>query len=114
MVGIAGLHVQQGKRRHVGIVGLAVVEGFQGQRIGRRLMDTLPELADNWLGLVRLELEVFAENTCALRLYESLGFETEGRQRQRIFRAGRSAIRSSWGASDHHDAAPPLALNRSA
>ena len=89
VVGIGGLHVQQGKLRHVGIIGVAVGERFQGQGIGRRLMDTLLDLADNWIGLVRLELEVLAENTRAIRLYESLGFEIEGCQRQRIFRAGR-------------------------
>jgi putative acetyltransferase len=47
------------------------------------------DLADNWLNLRRLELEVYTDNEPAIRLYERFGFEREGTLRQHAFRAGR-------------------------
>lgn len=41
--------------------------------MGTTLMETLLDLADHWLMLVRVELEVFADNEQAIRLYEKLG-----------------------------------------
>lgn len=89
VVGIAGLHVQTGKLRHVGSVGLSVHDEFQGRGIGRALLATLLDLADNYLDLKRVELEAFTDNVRAIRLYESLGFETEGCKRQAVFRRGK-------------------------
>ena len=48
----------------------------------------LVEAADNWLGIKRLELTVFADNVPAIRLYEKFGFEHEGVMRAFAFRAG--------------------------
>ena len=89
LVGMAGLHVKRGKMRHGGELGIAVAERFQGRGIGRQLMQALLDLADNYLGLVRVELEVNADNARAIALYESLGFEREGCRRKAIFRRGR-------------------------
>ena len=89
VVGIASLHVAGGKRRHVGHIGIAVHDDFQNRGIGRSLMQVLLDLADNYLGLVRAELEVQADNPRAIHLYESLGFEHEGRKRKEVFRGGR-------------------------
>jgi putative acetyltransferase len=47
------------------------------------------ELADNWLNLTRLELEVYSDNESGVRLYERFGFEREGTLRQHAFRDGR-------------------------
>ena len=49
-------------------------------------METLLDLADHWLMLVRVELEVFADNEQAIRLYEKLGFREVGR-RKNYYRA---------------------------
>lgn len=54
-------------------------------------MAALTNLADDWLNLTRLELEVFTDNQAAIHLYEYAGFETEGRLRQYAFRQGRFA-----------------------
>lgn len=70
------------------MVGIAVHDRFQDRGIGRQLMELLLDLADNWLGLVRVELEVFADNARAIHLYESIGFEREGLERKAIFRQG--------------------------
>lgn len=84
VVGTAGLHVKQGKLRHSGVIGMMVHDRYQGRGIGRRLLAALLDLADNQLGLVRVELEVVAANERAIRLYERLGFAHEGRKRQAI------------------------------
>ncbi len=88
VVGMAGLHVAAGRRRHAGGIGIAVHDDFHGRGIGRALMEALLDVADNYLGLVRVELEVMADNDRAIKLYESLGFQTEGRKRKDIFRHG--------------------------
>lgn len=77
------------RRRHVGAIGISVHEDWQGKGIGKELMRAIVDLADNWLNLTRLELEVYAENEAALRLYEHFGFEVEGRLRQHALRDGR-------------------------
>ena len=46
------------------------------------------DLADKWLNLTRLELEVYADNEAAIRLYERFGFEHEGVLRRHAFRNG--------------------------
>jgi putative acetyltransferase len=51
-------------------------------------MAAMIDLADNWLGLRRLELEVWADNAAAIHLYEKFGFVVEGTGRQFARRAG--------------------------
>ena len=88
VVGMAGLHVKEGKHRHVGWLGLAVHDAFARRGIGRALTGALLDLADNALNLVRVQLEVFADNARAIKLYHDLGFTEEGRQRKAYFRDG--------------------------
>jgi putative acetyltransferase len=76
------------RRRHVGIIGISVSEAWQGKGVGKVLMQAGIDLADNWLNLMRLELEVYADNESAIRLYERFGFEREGVLRQHAFRNG--------------------------
>jgi putative acetyltransferase len=65
-----------------------VHDDYVNQGIGRALMERLLDLADNWLGLKRVELDVMADNAPAIHLYESLGFEREGIKRAAMFRGG--------------------------
>ena len=46
-------------------------------------------LADEWLNITRLELEVYVTNPAALRLYEKFGFVVEGTLREYAFTEGR-------------------------
>ncbi len=82
--GIVGaLSVEGGrfrKVRHVGEVGVSVAREWRGGGVGRRLMETAIEAARGSPELARLSLRVFASNAPALRLYESLGFQVEGRR----------------------------------
>ena len=91
VIGLAGLHLGLGKRRHTARLGIAVHDAFAGRGVGRALMRSLLDLADQWLGLVRVELDVDSTNERAVKLYESLGFVVEGRQAKSYFTAGRYA-----------------------
>ena len=88
VVGFAGLHVRDGKRRHSAWLGIAVHDEFAGRGAGRRLMESLLELADHWIGLVRVDLEASAGNERAIAMYRDLGFVEEGRQRKAYFADG--------------------------
>ena len=89
IAGMAGLHVNANHRlRHSGGVGIMVHTDYQRMGIGRALMDTLLDIADNWLMLVRVELTVFSDNEKAIALYRKLGFETEGLKRKAAIRNG--------------------------
>lgn len=88
VVGFARLDVLGGRQRHVGTVSINVHDAWQGRGIGRRLLESLLELADDYLGLTRVQLEVWADNQRAIRLYETLGFEPEGRKRNAVRRRG--------------------------
>jgi putative acetyltransferase len=89
VVAYALLHVREGKERHSGWVGVAVHDAFAGRGIGRALMEKLLELSDRWLGLLRVDLTVVANNTRAIGLYEKLGFVVEGTQRKATYFDGR-------------------------
>jgi putative acetyltransferase len=89
VVGNLGLHVEQvPRRRDVGKFGMSVHDDFQNRGVGSALMRTMIDLADNWLGLRRIELEVWTDNMLAMHLYEKFGFVVEGTGRQFARRAG--------------------------
>lgn len=77
------------RRRHAGEIGMAVRDDWQGKGIGTALMQAALDLADNWLGLTRIELTVYADNAAGIALYEKFGFEIEGTHRRFAFRNGR-------------------------
>jgi putative acetyltransferase len=89
VVATAGLHPHpQVRRRHAAHIGLAVAVDYQRRGVGRALLAALVDLADNWFDYRRLELQVFADNTHAIRLYEQFGFVIEGRLREHALRDG--------------------------
>jgi putative acetyltransferase len=87
-VGAIHLKVGKGREHHVGTISMAVHDMYQGQSIGKMLMLTVIDLADNWLNLLRLQLEVYTDNERAVNLYKRFDFEIEGRKRGDGFRAG--------------------------
>jgi L-phenylalanine/L-methionine N-acetyltransferase len=91
VVGILGLHTfpNRPRRRHAGGIGVGVHDEWQGKGVGTALVRAGVEMADKWLNLTRLELEVYTDNEPAIRLYERFGFVREGLLRQHAFRDGR-------------------------
>jgi L-phenylalanine/L-methionine N-acetyltransferase len=50
------------RMRHVGSIGMAVRDDWQGKGVGTALMEAALDLADNWLNLRRIELRVYTDN----------------------------------------------------
>ncbi|MEM9477980.1 MAG: GNAT family N-acetyltransferase [Pseudomonadota bacterium] len=78
IVGMASLTRFEGRRSHVGAVGMGVHDAYVGNGLGARLLTSLLEVADDWWALRRIELTVNADNARAIGLYERMGFEREG------------------------------------
>ena len=89
VVGMAGLTVAANpRRRHVADIGMMVHKEYQGQGVGKKLLETLIDLADNWLMLIRVELGVYTDNERAINLYKKFGFEPEGIRHKDAVRNG--------------------------
>ena len=89
LAGTLGLHVETNpRRRHCAGLGMAVHDDFQGRGVGTALLAAALDLADNWLGLRRVELHVYVDNERAILLYERSGFTIEGTAPDYAFRDG--------------------------
>jgi RimJ/RimL family protein N-acetyltransferase len=88
---VGQLTLQGGKRRnvaHSATLGITVAKEWRGRGVGRRLMAYAIDWARQGGVVKRIELYVFVRNTNAIRLYESCGFEIEGRRRRAAQREG--------------------------
>jgi putative acetyltransferase len=90
LVGGAGLHPvgASPRRRHAMCLGMQVQPSWQRRGVGTALLAALIDVADNWLGLLRLELEVYTDNHRAQSLYKRHGFVEEGVHRCHALRDG--------------------------
>ena len=77
------------RRRHVAILGLAVIGHSQGKGVGTALMKAMTDYADQWTTFLRIELSVYTDNANAIALYKKFGFEQEGVLRHYGLRNGR-------------------------
>ena len=91
IVGCAALHPVSAslRRSHARVLGIGILPQWQRRGIGRRLMERLLDWADNWGHVLRVELQVHADNERAIALYRSLGFVEEGRHRAYALKNGR-------------------------
>lgn len=78
------------QQRHVGSFGMSVARLARGRGVGTRLVRALIAFAAAH-GYRRIELEVFATNTAAIRLYEREGFAHEGRRHGAVM-VGKEAV----------------------
>lgn len=79
MVGNVNLNQPQNPRiAHNADLGISVHPEYWGLGIGKRLMASIIDLADHWLNLRRIELEVYCDNQAAIQMYKHFGFEIEG------------------------------------
>lgn len=77
MAGISAVGTRE-KIKHRAEMGINIEKEFWGRGIGRALTEACIVCAKE-AGYKQLELEVVAENSNAIALYESLGFEEYGR-----------------------------------
>jgi putative acetyltransferase len=88
IVGTSGMQFGEHDRSHTGRVGMMVDTMHQGKGVGSALMAAAVDLAENWLGLTRIQLEVYPDNIPGIGLYEKFGFEREGVMQGFAFRDG--------------------------
>jgi len=64
---------------------------YWGHGIGSMLMKSVTDLADKWLNMIRIELDVNIDNPAGIRLYIKSGFVIEGTKRFHGYGDGRWA-----------------------
>ncbi|MBN1200896.1 MAG: GNAT family N-acetyltransferase [Anaerolineae bacterium] len=88
ITGFAWLETFLARRRHAGRLNLLVHPDHQGTDAESALLEAVLDLADNWLGLRRIEVHVYIHNAPAVALYERYGFEIEATMRRYALRRG--------------------------
>jgi len=89
---LIGVESLEGARPESRSASLAIMIGdrrYWGRGYGTDAVRTLCRFGFEMMNLHRVELEVFPENLRAIRVYERVGFQHEGRRREGIYRAGR-------------------------
>jgi L-phenylalanine/L-methionine N-acetyltransferase len=82
IVGALDFHrAKRPQAAHCGGLGMSVSREHRRHGIGASLLQALFTWTKG-AGVSRVELEVFENNDAAIRLYERMGFEHEGRRRQ--------------------------------
>jgi putative acetyltransferase len=88
VVGMLGLEVGRGRAAHTAHLGMMVHPDFHNRGVGSALIAAALNLADNWLNLTRVDLQVYTDNPAAIHLYKKFGFEIEGTLRRFSYRDG--------------------------
>lgn len=83
------------KARHRANIGIALTKEFWGLGIGTAMFNELIRIAENWDGLLQLELEFIEGNARARALYEKMGFRIVG-VRPDAFRMKDGALRNEY------------------
>ncbi|MEW5323430.1 GNAT family N-acetyltransferase [Geobacillus thermoleovorans] len=79
MIGFLDFHNGHKQRtKHQGAFGMSVKNGFRGQGVGKALLAALLDWATEHPFIEKVCLEVVADNTNAIRLYQKFGFVEEG------------------------------------
>ena len=86
LIGMVGLRRERGDRlQHKGTIwGMYIAAEFQGQGLGRTLIQEAIKRASNMTGLEQISLGVISGNDSARNLYLSLGFESFGLEKRAI------------------------------
>ncbi len=103
LVGVIGLHGVNDKNRRA-MLGIAIGEKTHwGRGYATQASRLMVALAFDTLNLHRVWLDVFSDNTRAVRCYEKLGFKRDGVLREHVFRDGAycdlllmSILRDEW------------------
>ncbi|CAH0537631.1 GNAT family N-acetyltransferase [Vibrio marisflavi] len=81
-------HNQRPRKLHIATFGIGVHDDYHGMGIGTKLIQTVIDLADNWLQVKRIEIDVNCDNDRAIQCYKNLGFVVEGEAKNASFRNG--------------------------
>lgn len=76
------------REKHAASLAIAVHPNSHGKGVGRKLLAEAINQADNWLNLLRIELEVYTDNEAGLALYKKFGFKAEGQKQSCSFKNG--------------------------
>lgn len=103
--GFVYLEAGRGRWRSIAMLAMGVADEASGKGVGRGLLEAALTTGFDYLGLNKIELVVYVDNTPAIRLYESVGFVHEGTKRGNAMRAGlhvaahvMSILREDWWA----------------
>jgi len=88
VVAVSEISKRGGYEKHVGIIGIAIRNGFKDLGIGTEIMKTLVEQAQK-MGLKVLTLSAFATNKPAIHVYEKVGFVQTGTIPKKHFKEGK-------------------------
>lgn len=79
------------RQNHSASFGITVDPVYHNRGVAKVMMDKIIDLADNWLLLKRIELDVVVDNEIAINLYKKYGFVTEGIKKYAIVKDGKYA-----------------------
>ncbi|WP_323119120.1 GNAT family N-acetyltransferase [Burkholderia alba] len=88
LVGWTELTQGKYRRAHAAVLALTVHDAWRRRGIGRALMRETLDLADNWLGLRRIEVNVYADDRPGLAFHRGFGFDVEALKRGIALRDG--------------------------
>ncbi len=74
--------------RHTGLLGIAILDGYRGVGLGEMMVRKALQEARR-IGVWLVELQVFANNSAAIHLYEKTGFQRVGVVPNKMRRRGR-------------------------
>jgi ribosomal protein S18 acetylase RimI-like enzyme len=91
LIGTLGFsRLERSKDRHKGeLWGMHVAQEATGRGVGRALLEAAIAYSRQQAGLIQVGLAVVSENARAVGLYQSLGFESYGREPRALCVAGR-------------------------
>lgn len=80
LVGVSEITMKDKVEKHIGVFGISIAKEFRGKGVGKLLMDTvLKEASTNLTQLKMVTLDVFANNSLAVSMYEKYGFIKYGK-----------------------------------
>lgn len=88
VVAVSEISKRGGYEKHVGVIGIAIRNGFRDLGIGTKIMKALVEQAQK-MGLKVLTLSAFATNKPAIHVYEKVGFVQTGTIPKKHFKEGK-------------------------
>ena len=88
VVAVSEISKRGGYEKHVGVIGIAIRNGFKDLGIGTEIMKALVEQAQK-MGLKVLTLSAFATNKPAIHVYEKVGFVQTGTIPKKHFKEGK-------------------------